>query len=143
MARLSGRAGARVLGPWSLGVVLGALTAWPAVAGHGPDWTVLTIKAAYVKSLLDAGERVVLIDLRPPREYQKGHVPGARSLPLAELRSRYQDIPRAGLVVLYCACPREDLQSAYLFLRGQSLRNLAVMDEGFPAWVAKGYPLEP
>jgi Rhodanese-like domain len=70
----------------------------PADRGHprsGLD--LLTIQVVYVKSLLDAGERVVLVDLRPTDEYQKGHLPGARSFPLKELQERYQEIPTRGL----------------------------------------------
>ncbi len=132
----------RALRWWALSALWSVLAAMPVVARHGEDWTVLTIKAAYVKLLLESGQTLVFIDLRPEEEYQKGHLPGARSVPLSELRSRFQGIPKAGLVVLYCACPSQEIETAYHFLRGQSYRNLAVMDEGFPVWVKKGYPVE-
>lgn len=122
-----------------LGSVLQAL---PAVAGHGPDWTVLTIQASYVKNLLEAGQRVVLIDLRPVEEYRAGHLPSAHSVPLSQLRGRFQEIPKTGLVVLYCACPSAEIHAAYVFLRDQSYRNLAVMDGDFSFWVRMGYPVE-
>ena len=78
-----------------------ALVLWaiPVVAGHGPDATILTVKAAYVRRLLEARERVVLIDLRPAGDYEKGRLPGARSVPAGELRRRQEEIPKAGLVV--------------------------------------------
>lgn len=132
----------RILRWCALSALWSALAAVPATAGHGPDWTVLTIKAEYVRRLLEEGQKVVLIDVRTVDEYQKGHLPGARSFPLRELRSRFQEIPKTGLVVLYCACPQVEIEAAYLFLRGQSYRNLAVMDEGFPVWVKKGFPME-
>lgn len=131
----------RVLRWCVLSALWGSLAALPAAAGHGPDWTVLTIKAEYVKRLMDGGQPLILIDLQPEDEYQKGHLPGARSFPLSELRSRFQGIPKTGLVVLYCACPLEEIEAAYLFLRGQSYRNLVLMDEGFRIWVKKGYPV--
>jgi ArsR family transcriptional regulator len=122
-----------------------ALVLWaiPVVASHGPDATILTVKAAYVRRLLEARERVVLIDLRPAGDYEKGRLPGARSVPAGELRRRQEEIPKAGLVVLYCACPLEELRELYMFLRERGYRNVVVMDEGFAGWADRGYPLEP
>jgi rhodanese-related sulfurtransferase len=121
-----------------------ALTLAPgtASASHGPDTTMLTVKAAYVRRLIEAHERVVLIDLRPAADYAKGRLPGARSVPAGELRRRHADIPRDGLVVLYCACPLEEVRELYMFLRSQGYRNVVVMDEGFSGWTDRGYPLE-
>jgi NADPH-dependent 2,4-dienoyl-CoA reductase/sulfur reductase-like enzyme/peroxiredoxin family protein/rhodanese-related sulfurtransferase/TusA-related sulfurtransferase len=47
-------------------------------------------------------EGAVFIDVRTPLEYKLNHLPGALSLPLAELRSRMQEIPKDKKVVLYC-----------------------------------------
>lgn len=132
----------RRFGWWALLMLWSTVAPLPAAAGHGPDWTVLTIKAEYLKRFLDGEQKVAPIDLRPEEEYRKGHVPGARSLPLSELRSRFEEVPKTGLVVLYCACPLREIEAAYHFLRGLSYRNLAVMDEGFSVWVMKGYPVE-
>lgn len=129
---------------WRVALALiGALASPGLEAAHGPDATVLTIKAAYVKSRLDAREALVLVDLRPGPEYRQGHLPGARSVPLGELRTRYPEIPTTGVVVLYCACPLEEIAAAYLFLRGHGYRNITVMDDGFAGWMTRGYPLEP
>ena len=144
-AAMAGRAHVafEALGRCLAGCLLVALATLPGEAAHGPDATVLTMKAAYVKRRLDAGERLVLVDLRPEAEYRRGHLPGARSVPLETLPARYAEIPETGVVVLYCACPLEALRDAYLFLRGHSYRNITVMDDGFAAWVTRGYPLEP
>jgi rhodanese-related sulfurtransferase len=63
-------------------------------------------------------------------------------VPLPELRERFAEIPRQGLVVLYCGCPADQLRDAYLFLRGHGYRNLAVLDGDYAGWVARGYPVE-
>jgi rhodanese-related sulfurtransferase len=74
--------------------------------------------------------------------FRQGRLPGARSVPLAQLRRRYGEIPRTGPVILYCACPPEEIMAAYRFLSGEGYRNVSVMEEGFPGWVKRGYPLE-
>jgi rhodanese-related sulfurtransferase len=126
-----------------LGLGLGLLAWAPAaVASHGPDATLLTVKAAYVRRLLEAGERVVLVDLRPAADYRRGHLPGARSVPAGELRARHAELPKAGFLVLYCACPLEEVREPYMFLRERGYRNVMVMDEGFTGWADRGYPVE-
>jgi rhodanese-related sulfurtransferase len=45
-------------------------------------------------------------------------------------------------VVLYCACPRKTVDGVYLLLRDQSYRAIAVMEDGFAAWISQGYPIE-
>jgi rhodanese-related sulfurtransferase len=82
------------------------------------------------------------VDLRPVEEYRKGHLPAARSIPRDELATRFEEIPKVDLVVLYCECSMKDAEDVYRFLRGHSYRNLSVMAEGFKAWVERGYPVE-
>jgi len=48
---------------------------------------------------------VTLLDVRPPEEFEAGHLPGARSVPLAELPGRLREIPRDREVVAYCRGP--------------------------------------
>jgi rhodanese-related sulfurtransferase len=119
-----------------------ALVPLPASAGHGTGGPVLQIPAEYVKRLLDEGDRPIFVDLRPPDEFRRERLPRAHSLPLSELRRRYAEVPRTGRVVLYCSCPSEEVQAAYQFLRDQGYRNVSVMEEGFPGWVKRGYPVE-
>jgi rhodanese-related sulfurtransferase len=61
---------------------------------------------------------------------------------MGELTTRFQEVPRRDLVVLYCDCPRSEVESAYWFLRRQGYRNLSVLVPGFSAWGQRGYPLE-
>jgi rhodanese-related sulfurtransferase len=122
-------------------LVLGG-AARPVGAGHGTGGPVLAIPAEYAKRLLDEGDRPIFIDLRPESDYRRARLPGARSLPLPDLPRRHAEIPRAGRVVLYCACGESEIQGAYQFLRDQGYRNVSVMEEGFPGWTKRGYPVE-
>ena len=55
-------------------------------AGHGEE-PVQTIAPERAKALLDKKEPIFLIDLRTTKEFQQKHLPGARSIPVAELES--------------------------------------------------------
>ena len=80
-----------------------------------------------------------MIDLRTPEAFRTGHVPRARSLPLAEIRQREAEIPRTGRVVLYAGTPAE-AAAAYQALREAGHRNVMVLAGGLPAWVRLGFP---
>ena len=117
----------------------------PAEAGHGapPSFPVLTIDADRLKTLLDQGLRLVLVDVRPAEEYQKGHIPGARSLSLDEPAEKFRELPQDGvLIVLYCDCPVAEINPAYQFLRFYGNRQVLVLAGGLAAWAARGYPLK-
>ena len=122
---------------WLLGL-------WPArtEAGHETK-DVITITADRVKLLLEAGEKPVLIDLRPAKEFQQKRLPGSRSIPMTELDKRIGEIPRAGRVILYSATPQNEIMDAvYQFLEDNGYKNIAVMVEGFQGWVKRKYPIE-
>jgi len=90
---------------------------------------------------LDAGE-VTLLDVRPSLEYEQGHIPGARSVPVDELESRIAQLPKDGLVVAYCRgpyCVYADEAVELLAARG---RRAARLDGGYPDWAAAGLPTE-
>ena len=114
----------------------------PALAGHGAPVTAPSVQAEQVELLLGNGPPVVLIDLRSEEGFRQGHLPGARSVPFTQLRRRYGEIPSTGAVILYCACPPEELAAAYRFLSGEGYRNVRVLKDGFPGWMRRGYALE-
>ena len=55
----------------------------------------------HVKEQLDAGRPLMLVDVRSVEEYNAGHLPKAKSIPLAALPRRLAEIPRDIPVVLY------------------------------------------
>jgi rhodanese-related sulfurtransferase/DNA-binding HxlR family transcriptional regulator len=77
---------------------------------------------------------VVLVDVRPPDEYDAGHIEGARSVPLAELERRLAELPPDTEVVAYCRgpfCAYAHEAVRQLRAGGRSARRLT---EGWPEW---------
>jgi ArsR family transcriptional regulator len=124
----------------ALGIAL-LLAPLPALAGHGASGLVPGYRAEHVKRLLDAGERLVLVDLRSAPEFGKGRLPGARSIPLADLERRAAEVPRSGRVILYGETIIEASEAAKL-LEPLGYRNIGVLEDGFKGWVAVGLPVE-
>ena len=85
---------------------------------------------------------VTLLDVRPPAEFEAGHLPGAISLPLDELERRLKELPRDREVVAYCRGPYCVMAlDAVEVLRARGFRALR-MEEGVPDWRARGLPVE-
>ena len=112
-------------------------------AAHGVPVPMITTAPEYAKRLLDGGQSIVFVDLRPREDFAHGRLPHALSVPLPELRRRYHEISRTELVILYCDCPPEALAAAFRFVSGEGYQNASVLAEGFRGWVKRGYPVEP
>jgi ArsR family transcriptional regulator len=85
---------------------------------------------------------VTLVDVRPEDEFALGHLPGAVSVPLAELERRLAELPSDHEIVAYCRGPYCVLSFeavAALRARGFNVRRL---EDGYPEWKAAGLPTE-
>jgi rhodanese-related sulfurtransferase len=123
------------------GLGFGSAGESPALAFHAANDVPLQIAPEDVQRYREAGEEVVVIDLRPPDAFRAGHLSKARSVPLGEVRRREPEIPRTGRVVLYAATP-EEAAAAYQALREAGHRNVMLLAGGLPAWVRLGLPME-
>lgn len=147
-ARLS-HAGRRALGAPHL-LLLGILACvpWPVYPGHDQPTDdlvyFLPMPPDRAKRLLDVGENIVFIDLRPAAEFKAERLPRAQSIPLNELSRRHAEIPKTGRVVLYCGCPPGKVEEGYAYqtLRDLGYRNVSVLEGGFAEWRNRGYPVE-
>jgi rhodanese-related sulfurtransferase len=88
--------------------------------------------------------QVVVIDVRPRAEFEAGHVAGALSVPEEEVEDRAAALRRRGRQVVCYGSSANPYRSvtAALALRIGGLRNVAVLEGDFEAWVAAGLPTE-
>ena len=112
-----------------------------ARAAHGGAPSVAFTEPDYLKWLIDSRQPVVVVDLRAPDAFRGGHLPGAVSVPIAELDRRYAEIPTSPMVVLYCQCPVEEAATAYAFLEAKGYLNHVVLQEGYDGWIRRRYPI--
>jgi rhodanese-related sulfurtransferase/predicted transcriptional regulator len=85
---------------------------------------------------------VFMLDVRPREEYEAGHIAGARSIPLAELKARLREIPKKRDVVAYCRGPYcVFADEAVSILTASGYRALR-FEEGFPEWKSRGLAVE-
>jgi rhodanese-related sulfurtransferase/DNA-binding transcriptional ArsR family regulator len=90
---------------------------------------------------LVADGSVTLLDVRPTLEYEQGHIPDARSMPVEEIEHRLAELPRDREIVAYCRgpyCVFSDEAAQLLQNRGFRVRRF---EAGFPDWRAAGLPV--
>ena len=95
-------------------------------------FTRITVEEA--KEMVDRGG-IQVIDVREPREFRRGHVPGARSIPLPALLADAGQVPRDGAVTLVCRGGRRSGRAVCL-LRKRGHDNVAALKGGMLAWNA-------
>jgi DNA-binding transcriptional ArsR family regulator len=84
---------------------------------------------------------VTVLDVRPAPEFEAGHIAGAVSTPLSELRRHLRALPAGGEVVAYCRgpyCVYADEAVRELNRKGFRARRLI---DGFPEWRRAGLPV--
>jgi len=84
---------------------------------------------------------LVVLDVRPEPEFRAGHITGARSVPLNELRRSLRALPKGAEVVAYCRgryCVYADDAVRELGRRGYRAKRL---EDGFPEWKRAGLPV--
>lgn len=77
-----------------------------------------------------------VIDVRQPEEYDTGHVPGARLIPLSEVGTRLSEVPTQGPVYVICLSGSRSAR-AVDFLRRSGVDALNVAG-GTKAWIESG-----
>jgi rhodanese-related sulfurtransferase/DNA-binding transcriptional ArsR family regulator len=85
---------------------------------------------------------VVVLDVRPQAEYDAGHIPGALSLPVLDMKSRMRELPQGSEIVAYCRGPYCLYADDAVQLLTDEGRRAARLEEGFPEWKAEGLPIE-
>jgi rhodanese-related sulfurtransferase/predicted transcriptional regulator len=99
-----------------------------------------TISRDDLRARLRDGD-VVVLDVRPAAEYAAGHIRGAISIPIQDLRSRLGDIPDGADVVAYCRGPYCVYADEAVRLLGKKGMTAARLEDGFPEWGAARLPV--
>ena len=87
-------------------------------------------------------DKLIVLDVRPKDEYEAGHIPGAVSIPLDELKKRIKELPKSKQIIAYCRgplCALAPEATRYLQSKGYKVKRLV---DGAPDWAAAGLPIE-
>ncbi|RKD72974.1 MULTISPECIES: rhodanese-like domain-containing protein [Sinobaca] len=78
-----------------------------------------------------------LIDVREPREYDGGHILGARNIPLSQLKQRITEIRKDQAVYLYCQSGSRSKQAARVIQKKTGNEDIYQLKTGFKKWTGK------
>lgn len=105
----------------------------------------MEISPADVRARLDAGEKLFLIDVRQPEEYQAARIEGSELIPMNTVPAALQDLEAKedqGLLVVYCHHGMRSL-NVVNWLRGQGVANCRSMAGGIDRWSLEIDPAVP
>lgn len=93
------------------------------------------ITTTELRSRLDAGEPVILLDVRQPEEHEEKNIPNSILIPLGELPDRIDELEpmRGKEIVVYCRSGNRSAQ-ACLFLAANGYDDLKNLKGGMLAW---------
>lgn len=81
----------------------------------------------------DAGEDLMLLDVREPEELVIASLPGALQMPMGQVPGRWQELGRDRMVVVFCRSGSRSLQVA-LYLERQGFSRVANLSGGILRW---------
>ena len=94
------------------------------------------ITAVELKRRLDGGDRLTLVDVREPNEYQINRIPGTVLIPLGEVQRRYAEISRHEEIVVHCKVGARSAKAAD-FLRSVGFERVLNLKGGILEWIDK------
>ena len=86
-----------------------------------------------LKSALDSGKQVMIVDVREPAEHAICRLINAKLIPLRDLAKRTPDLNQKDLIVLYCHHGIRSAQ-AVLWLQRNGFKNVKNLQGGIDAW---------
>lgn len=94
---------------------------------------VVSQSATDVHGRREAGENLVIVDVRESNEFRSGRIPGAVSVPLSNLDSLAKNLDPRAKIVLVCASGNRSV-TAYHKLKAKGFTDLINMSGGMSAW---------
>jgi adenylyltransferase/sulfurtransferase len=102
----------------------------------------LDITAVELKQRLDRGDKLRIIDVREPNEYQINRIPGSELIPLGELPRRYAELSPDDELIMHCKMGGRSAKAAD-FLRSVGFKHVLNLKGGILEWVDKVDPSQP
>ena len=89
------------------------------------------------QQLRNGGPPLQVVDVREPREFEQGHVPQSKLIPLSQLLLDTWDLPENNEIILVCRSGRRSVRAAYV-LKQKGYQNVRILQGGILAWEAAG-----
>lgn len=111
-----------------------------AVATNASDATEIT--SVELKARLDKGEKLKIVDVREPNEYQINRIAGSQLIPLGEIPRRYAELDPNEEIVVQCKMGGRSAKAAD-YLRSVGFKRVLNLKGGILDWIDKVDPSQP
>ena len=120
-----------------LGLAIAVLAAMILLSPKTTQATDISVVQAYQKYQQDA----FFLDVRSPAEWDQVHIANSTLIPLDELESHLDELPRDRDIVVVCLSGHRSKEGMTI-LRQAGFSRASCMTGGLTAWKAAGYPVE-
>jgi molybdopterin/thiamine biosynthesis adenylyltransferase/rhodanese-related sulfurtransferase/molybdopterin converting factor small subunit len=100
------------------------------------------ITSVEFKQRLDRGDRLRIVDVREPNEYQINRIPGSTLIPLGDITRRYTELDPEEEIVVHCKSGGRSAKAAD-FLRSAGFKRVLNLKGGITDWIDKVDPTQP
>ena len=91
-----------------------------------------------LKSKLDKGEKIVILDVRDKKKWDKGHINGAKHIYVGHLKDKLDEVPKDRPVIVYCGTAQSASLAASILKKNGYGKVYNVLG-GMTAWKNAGY----
>ncbi len=102
----------------------------------------LEITSVELKQRLDKGDKLHIIDVREPNEYQINRIPGSQLIPLGEIPRRYAELNPEDEFIIQCKMGGRSAKAAD-YLRSVGFKRVLNLKGGILDWIDKVDPSQP
>lgn len=102
---------------------------------------IATMNVEQLKEKLDAGEKLTLIDCREQDEWDQGHIPGAKFIPLSKFDEHISQLNPSDQIVIQCRSGVRSLKACQILLEND-FEHLNNLEGGILDWIDKGFAIE-
>ncbi|MBS1817086.1 MAG: molybdopterin-synthase adenylyltransferase MoeB [Acidobacteria bacterium] len=100
------------------------------------------ISAVELKQRIDRGDKLVIVDVREPNEFQINRIPGSQLIPLGEIPRRYAELDEEEEIIVHCKMGGRSAKAAD-YLRTVGFKRVLNLKGGILDWVDKVDPSQP
>jgi len=114
----------------------------PATPEPAAASSVTEISSLELKARLDRGDKLTIVDVREPNEFQINRIPGSTLIPLGEVPRRYAELNKSDTLVMQCKSGARSAKAAD-FLRSVGFKSVLNLKGGILDWIDKVDPTQP